>query len=193
MIRILSSILLISVVMQTVVHAQTTEITTHGDTAVTVQAPSPVLPVQAPPVQLGYSVWMQTVPIMEIVGIHADVRLLHTFGDGGFRSIGIRAGIGYSLFTPHFAPVMLQALWGSVHNLEVCIGTSIPLNPVYGTHAEKPLTWRNKIVNPTASVGYRYESPGGGVQYRAVVNLLYLPGPSPGVLPSLGGSIGWWW
>lgn len=133
---------------------------------------------------------LQTVPIMEIGGIHAEILLQRPFGNSALADIGISAGVGYSIYTPHFVPILLRTLWGNKHYLEVDVGNSIPLNPVYGTNPDHPLTWPTGKPNITILVGYRFHAPNQSLVYRVFMQAVNVPGVNGGFLPCLGGSIG---
>ncbi len=149
-----------------------------------------MVPKPQPRPALRASVMVQSVPIMELIGVHAEVRIEDPFPDAALRGIGISAGAGYSIFTPSFVPVMLTTIWGRRHHLEVALGSSIPINYVYGTNPTKPLTWPEGYFNFTTLVGYRFQSAESGVMYRVFVKGLLVPGLNSGLLPCLGGSLG---
>lgn len=159
-------------------------------TTAPVPAPAPV-PTIAPFPTVHYAAFVQSVPIMEVVGLYAEMRVDDPFGKGWLKSTALSGGIGYSIYTPSFVPLMLRTLWGNKHLLEVAIGTSIPMNRVYGTNATKPLTWPVQTVNPTILVGYRHQGESSGVMYRVFIQTLSVPKPYGGLLPCLGASIGY--
>jgi hypothetical protein len=127
---------------------------------------------------------------MELIGMHTEVRLDDPFGDAWLRGIGLTVGAGYSAYTPSFAPILLTSLRGRRHYLELALGTSIPINPVYGTNAGNPLTWPTDGPTVTTLVGYRFQADEHGLMYRVFVKALMVEGLNGGLLPCLGGSIG---
>lgn len=140
--------------------------------------------------QFRTTVMLQSVPIMEIAGLYGELQLERPLGDTWLRGIGICAGAGYSYYTPSFIPVMISTLWGKQHMLELSIGTSIPINRVYGTNAIRPLTWPSQTINTTVLVGYRFQQKVPGMQYRVFIKNLMVPSINGGFLPCLGGSVG---
>ncbi len=128
---------------------------------------------------------------MEFVGIHAEALVIRPFASGWLHGIGLQAGAGYSYYTPSFAPLLLCTIWGKQHNLEVCLGTSIAINPTYGTNAKNPLRWPSVWFTPTLLVGYRYQKAETGIMYRVFINTIVVPEINGGPLPCLGASVGW--
>lgn len=183
-----------------IAHGQQDSVVADTNTAITtapvrVATPTPKVADVVPlpdtnPLTVRTSFFVQTVPIMELVGVHAEIRLEYPFGDSWLRGIGLHAGVGYSIYTPSFVPVMIQTLWGKQHLLDVSFGTSLPINSVYGTNKDKPLTWPNSLNNITVLVGYRYQAKSQGIMYRVFLQSLTVPGTNGGPLPCLGSSIG---
>ncbi len=192
MLRMLGTVaLILSLYLPT--YPQTSEITTQEPQPSSPPLDTVPMQVEAPLLHVKGSVMLQSAPLMEIIGIHAELRLEDPFGRGSVRALGIATGIGYSVYTPHFLPLQLRSLWGRYHLLEIGVGSSIPLNPVYGTNAQQPLTWGSRVWNPTVLVGYRFEKESVGLQYRVFMQFLLVPGVNSGLLPCLGGSAGWVW